>query len=280
MKRVAAIAGLLLGLMAGQTAANPLPLEGRDINGNPVGATDASAVFEYDPNLNMTWLRDWNYAYTSGYASIHAGGSGTNTVNSNGSMGWDAANVWTKNLVVGGYSGWNLPVITDTGTAGCNNAEVGTDCGYNVYGYGTNSPQAATLSPMAYLWYVELGNKAYHDTSGHVQSGWGLTNTGPFINMQSYYYWSSTKYGTEYSGSASNFYTYDGFQGSLNRDFASFAAAVRDGDVCTKSCFTTPPPTPSPAPAPATIVLLVLGIVGIGVTRRRRSLPFVSRGLE
>ena len=224
MKRTAAIVGMTLGLTAGLAAANPSPLQGRDINGNAVGATDPSAVFEYDPNLNMTWLRDWNYAATSGYATTNAGGSGATQINSSGTMGWDAAKTWASNLTVGSFSGWNLPTVTDTGEPGCNFDNVGTDCGFNVYGYGTNSPQAATLSPMAYLWYEELGNKAYYDTSGnHPLSGWGLENTGPFTNMQSAVYWS----GTEYSRDRAWFFdTRNGLQRSEYKLDALFAVAV------------------------------------------------------
>jgi hypothetical protein len=250
MKRVAAIAGLLLGLMAGQTAANPLPLEGRDINGNPVGATDASAVFEYDPNLNMTWLRDWNYAAT------------THDVNAlpSGAMTWDAAKTWASNLTVGGFSGWSLPAITDTGAPRCDGiAYVGTDCGFNVYGYGTNSPGPASLSPMAYLWYVELGNKAYYDTSGNgPQSGWGLTNTGPFINMQSGFYWSGTESSQDY---AWIFLTFSGGQREDNyAGTAKSVVAVRPGDVAAS------------VPEPGTMALLSVSLGALGlVARRKRS---------
>jgi hypothetical protein len=237
--------GVVLGLTAGVAAANPSPLQGRDINGNAVGATDASAVFEYDPNLNMTWLRDWNYAATTSYANASPSGQ----------MTWNAAKTWASTLTVGSFSGWSLPAITDTGATGCNFGYVGTDCGFNVYGYGTSSPQAATLSPMAYLWYEELGNKGHLDTSGNYpQSGWGLKNTGPFTNMQSGF-WS----GTEYPQSrAWGFDTPSGYQFFGGKDDALFAVAVRSGDVAAS------------VPEPGTVALLSLSLGALGVVSRRR----------
>jgi hypothetical protein len=242
MRRTAAIVGAVLGLTVGLAVASPLPLQGRDINGKPVGATDASAVFEYDPNLNLTWLRDWNYAATSSYANALPSGE----------MDWNAARIWASSLTVGGFSGWTLPSITDTGTPGCNFGYVGTDCGYNVYGYGTNSPGAATLSPMAYLWYVELGNKALYDASGNLVSDWGLKNTGPFTNMQADYYWS----GTEYSPDLAWYFNteYGGRSDNVLKSNVMFAVAVRSGDV----------------PEPGTMALLSLSLAALCLVNRRR----------
>jgi hypothetical protein len=270
MKRVAAILGVALGLTAGAMA-NPLPLQGRDINGNAVGATDAAAVFEYDPNLNMTWLRDWNYAKTSGYATTNAGGTGENAIYSSGAMGWNAAKTWASNLTVGGFSGWRLPEVTDTGRPGCNDYTLGTDCGYNVYGYGGSmpgvviNPGAATLSPMAYLWYVELGNKAFLDIYGNPQPGFGLENAGPFINMQSSAYWSGTEFNQddlqrpEYVENnswyfASNF----GLQQRVTKSSPMFAVALRAGDVGAS------------VPEPSTIALLSLSLGAMGWAARRK----------
>jgi hypothetical protein len=73
------------------------------------GVTDAF----YDTELNVTWLRN---------------------ANANGTMNWKAAQVWASNLVVGGFSGWRLPLLVDTGALGCSafDNSGGTDCGFNV----------------------------------------------------------------------------------------------------------------------------------------------------
>ncbi|HLD13726.1 MAG TPA: hypothetical protein VJB18_03320 [Burkholderiales bacterium] len=138
-------------------------LQGRDLDGS-------LSTFEayYDTSLNITWLANANYAGAV--------------------MNWTNANVWAAalNPYGSGITGWRLPTVTDTGTSGCNFAYTGTDCGYNV--------DTAT-GEMAHMFYTTLGDKAYYNTSGIApQAGWGLTNTGPFSNVQSHDYWSATEY--------------------------------------------------------------------------------------
>ncbi|MGA8032699.1 MAG: hypothetical protein WCB48_09915 [Casimicrobiaceae bacterium] len=146
--RVNFMAWLIVALATGSLAAQatPLALQGRDINGNPVAATDASAVFEYDPNLDLTWLRNWDV---------------------NGLQDWSTQVAWAAGLTVGTFTGWTLPSITDTGTSGCNFSYNGTDCGFNVQ----TASGSTVYSAMAYMWYVELGNLAHYDTSGIAQTG-------------------------------------------------------------------------------------------------------------
>jgi hypothetical protein len=103
-------------LLLVSTAAQAIPVSGpgtwettlqaRDLDG------DGTTVAFYDTELNVTWLRD---------------------VNNNTNMNFSQAKTWASNLVVGGYSGWRLPFIVDTGTPGCNYREGGsTDCSFNV----------------------------------------------------------------------------------------------------------------------------------------------------
>ena len=112
------VCGAVVGasmLVAGPAQA---ALQDRDLNGDTV--VDAF----YDTDLDITWLRDAGL-FTGGY--------------------WADANTWANTLVVGGVSGWRLP-MSDT-----------------CYQYN------CTGSEMGHLWYVELGNSAGF-----------MTNTGDF----------------------------------------------------------------------------------------------------
>ena len=137
-------------------------------NATPVSALGGQVV--NDTDLNITWLANANLAASNTF--------GVSGINANGTMDWDLAKLWiaamnTANYL--GYNDWHLPTVTDTGTSGCNFANSGTDCGYNV---------DTDTGEMAHLFYDELGNKAFRDTSGATQSGYGLTSTGPFSNFQ------------------------------------------------------------------------------------------------
>jgi hypothetical protein len=221
-------------------------LLGRDINLNAVAATDVSAVYLYDTTLGVTWLRNANANVTGNvfYADANATASGR--------MTWANATAWADNLSTGSdgntISNWRLPTMTDTGTPGCNSSYGGTDCGYN---------PATSTSEMASLFFNTLGNKAFYNTSGAAQAGYGLTNAGSFQNMQSDVYW----LGTEYAPGPVNawtFYTYVGVQNAYGKGSQFYALAVRPGDV-------------SPAPEPETYAMMLAGLALIGAIGRRRS---------
>jgi len=176
-------------------------------------------------------------------------------------MTWNTAEAWIAamnayNGGVGylGYDDWRLPTMVDTGTSGCNFAYSGTDCGYNVQ---TGSAATTVYSEMASLFYDTLGNLAYYDTSGSgPQSGWGLTNTGPFSNVRPNVYWSGLEYAPDSSG-AWLFSFNDGVQSAGDKHDELYAWAVRPGDVAA-------------APEPATGLLMALGLMGLGAVRRVR----------
>lgn len=214
-------------------------LKGRDVNRQEVAADAASAVYLYDTTLNVTWLRD---------------------ANKNGLMDWNTAMGWAANLVTGSDSNkiddWRLPTMADA-TAGCNWSYGGTNCGYN--------PDPST-SEMASLFFNTLGNKSYYNTSGVYQTGWGLTNTGSFQNMQSYYYWLGTEY-APYTLNAWLFGTTSGGQVFYGKNGQLYALAVRPGDVM------------AAVPEPETYMMLLLGLGAVGALSRRRARALGSLAL-
>ena len=198
------------------------------------GLVDRGDGFIYDSLQNITWTQDANI---------------------NGLDNWDNQVAWAAghsqiHSEYGTFDDWRLPTVTDTGTSGCNYAYTGTDCGYNV---------DTSTGEMASLFYDSLGNLAFYDTSGNSsQSGWGLTNTGPFTNLQSSYYWSGTEYAPD-TYDAWDFSFYFGTQGNGSYKFTGYyALAVRSGDVAA-------------VPVPAAVWLFGSALMGLlGVRRWRR----------
>ncbi len=117
----------------------------------------------YDTDWDITW-----YDYTN------AGNNWSNQV------------AWADGLSIdfGGttFDDWRLPITVDGPyVSGYDGTTTG---GYNI-----------TNSEMGHLYYTELGNKGNIATDGtHPQPGWGLSNTGPFQNLYSSFYWSGTEY--------------------------------------------------------------------------------------
>jgi hypothetical protein len=237
MKVDSFLGALLTSVALTVTLATPAQasLLGRDVNGNVVPSSDAGAVFLYDNDLNITWLRNAN----AGAGSAFDDGDST----ADGRMTWWSANDWANNLVFGGYSDWRLPTITQPDTT-CSVSTLTTGYGYNCTG-----------SEMGHLWYSELGNLAR-----------SLTNVGSFQNLQAYAYWSGTKHafftdhalyfethgGSQYFDYVGNPYTERGNQ--------NYALAVRSGDVVTE---------PVPVPEPESLALFSLALAALGLTRSK-----------
>lgn len=213
-------------------------LQARDLNGDNV----ADAF--YDTALNVTWLRNANV---------------------NGQMTWNDANAWAANLVFGAYSDWRLPTMIDTGALGCDFVVAGgSDCGYNVQ----TQSGSTVFSEMAHLYQVTLGNKALYAPGTNVnQAGYGLSNTGDFLNMQSNAHWTGLEYGPDASY-AWQFSTLVGYQGYFSKSGSGglSALAVRSGDVAAAR-----------VSEPGTLLLAALALAGIGIGGGRRTAR-ASRG--
>lgn len=200
----------------------------------------------YDSVLKVTWLQNANLAATDTF--------GVSGINANGSMTWNTANQWIAAMNAAdylGYNDWRLPTMIDTGSPGCDYGNIGTDCGYNVQTVSGGT----VYSELATLYYTELGNKGSYDTSGNPQSGAGVTNSGPFTNMQSDVYWSGLEYWPYIS--AWGFSTANGGQGEDQEWYDFYAWAVRPGDVAA-------------VPEADTWAMLLAGLGLVGVAARRR----------
>lgn len=208
----------------------------------------------YDDVLDVTWLKDANYAQTSGF-------------DSDGLMTWDSAIAWAAGLNFGGFDDWRLPTITVTdtnnnGTSDCDYSITGgTDCGFNVI---------TDNSELAHMFYVNLGNVAYYDTSGNGnQAGYDILNAMftdgetnqqvSFDNLLRSAYWSDTEYVPD-TARAWRLSTQTGNQSDGLKSGSFYAWALRDGDVVSAS-------------APASLTLMGLGLCGaLGLRRKKQRL--------
>ncbi len=145
---------------------------------------------------------------------------------------------------------WRLPMTVDG--VFINGYDGTTTGGYNI-----------TNSEMGHLYYTELGNLGAFDTNGDPQDGYGLKETGDFINLiESYWYWSSTEHADYMFTTAWAFrMNYGGQYSKFNKSNNAYGIAVWDGQVTEVA----------PIPEPATVVLFAVGILGFaGVTRRKQ----------
>ena len=146
---------------------------------------DRGSCLIYDDVLNITWLNDANYAMTSGY-------------DADGLMDWSDATAWAEQLEYGGFTDWRLPHALPTNGKSYDVSGFSPP-GSKDKGYSVSAPGSlyagSTQAEMAHLYHNSLGNLSRVAPDGsYPQPGYGLQNTGPFINLQPYDYWTSSDY--------------------------------------------------------------------------------------
>lgn len=207
--------------------------------------------------LDITWLADANLADTNDF--------GVTGINANGTMTWAKAGEWIAAMNTANYLGvntWRLPTVSPLNGSSFNYSasyDGSTDYGYNQSEQGT-AYAGATGSEMAHLFYNTLDNTGYCTPTSiypscTVQSGWGLSNTGPFSNLQPSLYWSGTTFAPDPSV-AWYFYFGDGNQSLDDKGGNGYAWAVSPGDIAA-------------VPVPAAVWLFGFAVAVMGSLRRR-----------
>lgn len=201
------------------------------------GGSDYNLIWDDDNNGNsVIWLDYTNGAVNWTAQNAWAAGLDsalTYNIDSAYTVAWDGGPAWRLGSTVDGGSVWGYD-----GT---------TTAGYNI-----------TSSEMGHLFYEEFGNLGYKDTSGAVQAGWGLQNTGDFENLIADWYWSGTEYGN-YSLYAWAFNFNNGAQFGDSKSESGYGLALRAGEVT------------SAVPLPGAVWLLGSGLAGLVGLRRKRN---------
>lgn len=160
----------------------------------------------YDTDLDITWLADANYAYTSGYDQEGA---------TDGLMTYAYATAWADQLTYGGFTEWRLPTTLQPDASCANQYSFGSG-GFNCTG-----------SEMGHLFYNELGGTA---GNGYNIEIFHNDNYSLFTNLTSDVYWSSTTVAT-IPTYAWQFYFSGGNQYVQGKGGAIRAMAVHPGDI-------------------------------------------------
>ena len=156
----------------------------------------------YDTDLDITWLADANYAFTSGYDQQDF---------TDGLMTYAYAMAWADQLTYGGFTNWRLPTTLQP-DATC----------ANQYSFGSGQFNC-TGSEMGHLFYTELGGTAFNSILGTADPDLAL-----FTNVQSDGYWSEREFDATFAWVFNFGY---GLQAADQKVLGYYAWAVRDGDV-------------------------------------------------
>ena len=203
----------------------------------------------YDSDLNITWLENANLGSQNTF--------GVSGIGASGQMSWFTALNWVAAMNAAnylGYSNWRLPQTMPVNGSSYNynlSYNGSTDNAYNVSAPGSAYPNS-TGSELAYLFYVNLGNKGVYNLNGNIQGGYGVTNPGPFVNLatlpapnadtQLVIFWSETAYAPDPVDYAWCFRPDDGWQTFyLSQEHAFYAWPVLPGDPAYPGTVSQPP---------------------------------------
>lgn len=161
----------------------------------------------YDSAQNITWLKDANYAKTSGH-------------DADGLMTWANANAWATGLVFQGINTWRL-FTHDLNDPNCDFVDPvsGYTSGYNCTG-----------SELGYLYYNYFGLGIDDGLDPTATNAAGVANMNMFVNMQNHNYWD----GTLPKASSTEYWDFSLLYGDIIGDYewnGNYAWAVADGDV-------------------------------------------------
>ena len=222
LKTWAAAAAMLA--LAGAAQASPMKL----VDGG-LGVLDSAAKLEWTANMNL-----------------------------NGPMSWAAANTWIDTLNTNKYAGhndWRLPTLNTSDTSCSTNFNPGGGFSQQYYGTG------CTGGELSNLFVTQLGDRAGENVlEQNRDTAEQIANLALFSNVQNVLFWSGMAYAPNPNlNLAWNFSASGGYQGTGGKGLASYAVAVRPGDVAAS------------VPEPQTLALALLALGATAVARKKRS---------
>ncbi len=164
---------------------------------------DAGGGMVYDTDLDVTWLKDANYAMTTGY-------------DADGLMNWVDSVAWASSLSVGGVTGWRLPTMTTSG-------------GPRPNGNGQIVTGPTKSNEFGWLWH-RLNGGAYITDSTDISPfiNLPLQNSGP-TQYYSEWYWTAEEAANNAWRMSMNCACWDSGSDKLTSEW--YAWAVHDGDI-------------------------------------------------